>query len=89
MIQQGHAHATAELMRHCVEMFFVAAYQKLTYSRFSDSDIEEVIDQENHRGGFLIFKIFIFRQFNLLKRQERLSYSFKTIHMDGACLMRL
>lgn len=84
MIQQGHAHATAELMRHCVEMFFVAAYQKLTYSRFSDSDIEEVTDFH-----ILFHKIFIFRQFNLLKRQERLSYSFKTIHMDGACLMRL
>lgn len=82
MQQQGHAPATADLMRHCVEMFFVAAFQKLTYSRFTDSDIEEVIT-------FLLTPFLSCRLFNSSKLQENPSCSFKITLKEEACSKHL
>ncbi|KHN87654.1 Zinc finger SWIM domain-containing protein 8 [Toxocara canis] len=43
LMQSGFAAPTAELMQHCVEMFYMAASSKLSHPRFVASDTEEVI----------------------------------------------
>jgi hypothetical protein len=42
LLQQGYAHATAEMMRHLVEMLYVAANQKLNHSKFTQADMEDL-----------------------------------------------
>ncbi|MFH4973870.1 hypothetical protein AB6A40_000579 [Gnathostoma spinigerum] len=43
MIQNGFFAPTADLMQHCVEMFYMAASSKLSHPRFVQSDTEEVV----------------------------------------------
>lgn len=42
MVQNGYDPPTADLMQHCVEMFYAAASSKLSHPRFVPSDTEEV-----------------------------------------------
>uniref|UniRef100_A0A915EH90 Zinc finger SWIM domain-containing protein 8 n=1 Tax=Ditylenchus dipsaci TaxID=166011 RepID=A0A915EH90_9BILA len=44
MLQHLFPHPIAELMRHCVEMSYVAAYNKLNYTRFGESDIDDICE---------------------------------------------
>uniref|UniRef100_F1KPY7 Zinc finger SWIM domain-containing protein n=1 Tax=Ascaris suum TaxID=6253 RepID=F1KPY7_ASCSU len=43
LMQSGFAAPTADLMQHCVEMFYMAASSKLSHPRFVASDTEEVV----------------------------------------------
>jgi len=44
MLQNGHSQTVAEMMRHCVEMCYAAACNKLNYSNFSEQDLDYVCD---------------------------------------------
>ncbi|EFO22120.2 hypothetical protein LOAG_06363 [Loa loa] len=43
LLQNGFAPPTADLMQHCVEMFYAASSSKLSHPRFVPSDVEEVV----------------------------------------------
>ncbi|VDK62505.1 unnamed protein product [Onchocerca ochengi] len=43
LLQNGFASPTADLMQHCVEMFYAASSSKLSHPRFVPSDVEEVV----------------------------------------------
>lgn len=43
LLQHGFAPPTADLMQHCIEMFYAAASSKLSHPRFVPSDVEEVM----------------------------------------------
>lgn len=42
LLQYHYPYSISELIRHCIEICYVASHHKLSYSRFGDQDIEEV-----------------------------------------------
>uniref|UniRef100_A0A0N5AJS0 SWIM-type domain-containing protein n=1 Tax=Syphacia muris TaxID=451379 RepID=A0A0N5AJS0_9BILA len=58
MVQNGYDPSTADLMQHCIEMFYAAATSKLSHPRFVLSDTEEVIQLiKTARDAFYIIPV--------------------------------